>query len=81
MHPGPLPAGAEALGTVTRGAGDTGALLRRGARAGAGRPLLGDAPMQRKNVSLDARSIDVLRMLGGGDLSAGIRRAAARVAE
>ncbi len=109
---GPIPAGAQALGTVTRGIGDTGALLctgvgiytqgnagvlrsieqrkvaaaieraepaHGGARAGSGRPTIAEAPMQRKNVTLDATSITALRALGAGDLSLGIRRAAAKL--
>lgn len=107
----PLPPGAQALGTVTRGEGDTGALIRTGAglyvqgnarvlrsldqrkieaaleqaqpghggfRPGSGRRAEdGTCGMVRKNVTLDEASIDRLRTLGGGDLSLGIRRAAA----
>lgn len=109
---GPLPPGAQALGTITRGIGDTGALLRTGvgiyvqgnarvvrsldqrrveaaieqaepsrggARPGSGRPTIADAPMQRKNVTLDDASVTALRALGAGDLSLGIRRAAAKL--
>lgn len=109
----PLPAGAQAIGTVTRGIGDTGALIllgsgrysqgnagalraldqskvvaaidsaapgRGGARAGAGRVTADGAQgVIRKNVTLDQVSIDKLRTLGGGDLSLGIRRAAANL--
>lgn len=111
----PLPAGSEALGTVTRGAGDTGALIRTGyghymqgnagvlrrldprkiaaclaeppvgythggARPGGGkRPADGAQGVVRKNVTLDQASIDALRALGDGDLSLGIRLAAAKL--
>lgn len=50
---------------------------RGGARPGAGRkPADGATGLRRVNVSLDQASIDALRGLGGGDLSAGIRAAA-----
>lgn len=111
----PLPLGAEALGTVTRGSGDTGALVRTGpgyymqgnagilrhldqrkvaaclaepptgyghggARLGGGkRAADGAQGVIRKNVTLDGASIDALRTLGDGDLSLGIRRAAAKL--
>lgn len=39
----------------------------------------GASCVERKNVTLDANSIEVLRSLGEGDLSLGIRRAAARL--
>lgn len=52
---------------------------RGGARQGAGRKPLGAEPMQRHQVLLDAASERVLRMLGNGNLSAGIR-ASARLA-
>lgn len=107
----PLPSGAQALGTITRDVGDTGALIllpsgqyrqgnagavrsldqrkvaaaveaaahaRGGARVGAGRATADGAHgVIRKNVTLDQSSIDKLRTLGDGDLSLGIRRAAA----
>jgi hypothetical protein len=112
--PAPLPTGAEALGTVTRGVGDTGALLRlpagyaqgnagvlraldqrkveaaiaaAGQRVGGARPGSGPKTadgvrgMVRKNVMLDERTIEIMRALGDGQLSLGIRRAAARLAE
>jgi hypothetical protein len=109
----PIPAGAQPLGTVTRGLGDTGALLRfangnyaqgnastlraldqrkivaaldaaehghGGARTGGGkRAADGVQGMIRKNVTLDKASIAALRALGDGDLSLGIRRAAAKL--
>lgn len=110
---GPLPAGAQALGTIRRDIGDTGALLRMpagnyaqgnagalrtldgrkvaaaieaaeprrgGARQGGGvKPADGAQGVLRKNVTLDQASIDALRKLGGGDLSLGIRLAAAKL--
>ena len=110
---GPVPSGAQALGTVTRDVGDTGALLRMpggnyaqgnagvvrtldsrkaaaaieaaeprrgGARQGGGvKPADGAQGVIRKNVTLDQASIDALRTLGGGDLSLGIRLAAAKL--
>lgn len=109
----PLPAGAQAIGTITRNVGDTGALLRLpsgiysqgnagvlrtldqrkvaaaieqsspghgGARVGGGkRAADGAQGVIRKNVTLDADSIYALRALGDGDLSLGIRRAAAKL--
>lgn len=52
---------------------------RGGARAGGGvKAADGAQNLIRKNVTLDQASIDALRVLGGGDLSLGIRRAAAR---
>jgi hypothetical protein len=110
-----LPASAEALGTITRGVGDTGALIRTGygqymqgnagvlrhldqrkiaaclaspptgyshggARPGGGiKPADGVQSVIRKNVTLDQASIDALRKLGDGDLSLGIRLAAAKL--
>lgn len=52
---------------------------RGGARAGAGRKAQATdgGPLQSRNVTLDAASIATLTALGGGELSAGIRRAAA----
>lgn len=50
-----------------------------GSRKGAGRKPLTDAPMERKNVTLDAETIDVMKGLGDGDLSKGIREAAKRL--
>lgn len=38
-------------------------------------------PLERKNVTLDAQTIEAMRALGGNDLSAGIRRAAALLRE
>ncbi|MBS0353711.1 MAG: hypothetical protein JSR83_07380 [Proteobacteria bacterium] len=48
-----------------------------GARQGAGRKPDTAEPMHRKNVTLDAKSIVILRRFGNGDLSQGIRDAAA----
>jgi hypothetical protein len=110
---GPVPHGLQALGTVTRNAGDTGALFeglpgnywqgnvrdlarvdadkvraaiarstprRGGAKPNGGRPTAdGVRGMVRRNVTLDDASVDALRKLGDGDLSLGIRRAAARL--
>jgi len=51
---------------------------RGGPGRGGGRKTAdGAGPVYRKNVTLDQRSIDTLRALGDGDLSLGIRRAAA----
>lgn len=49
-----------------------------GAGRGQGRPAAdGATNLSRKNVSLDGATIERLRALGDGDLSLGIRRAAA----
>jgi hypothetical protein len=112
----PLPAGARALGVITRGDGQAGALVRlasgvlvqinaaalrslpqdkalaawRAAIKGrSGGPGMGQGrkpkdagliagPMRRYSVTLDAASVETLRGLADGDLSAGIRRAARR---
>ncbi len=110
-----IPQGSRALGTVTRGIGDTGALIlieatgiyaqvnagalrtldqrkivaavaeaRSGTHGGAGRgqgrkTTDGTAGLERKNVSLDAETIATLTDFGDGELSLGIRRAAARI--
>jgi hypothetical protein len=50
---------------------------RGGARPNAGRPSVGDV---RINVRLDQATVDRLREIGDGNLSAGIRIAAQRVA-
>jgi len=47
-----------------------------GARQGAGKPALYGKPMIRKNVMLDPETIEILKALGGGNLSEGIRKAA-----
>ena len=53
---------------------------RGGARPGCGvKPADGAQGVIRKNVTLDQPSIDALRALGDGDLSLGIRRAAAKL--
>lgn len=110
----PLPAGARALGVITRNDGQAGALVRlasgvlvqvnagglrslpqdkataawraaikgqRGGRGmGQGRKSPDAAmiagPMRRYSVTLDAASVERLRQMADGDLSAGIRRAA-----
>jgi hypothetical protein len=54
--------------------------IRGGAGRGQGRKAKdATGPLERKNVSLDAESVRTLRELGAGDLSVGIRRAAAIV--
>lgn len=50
-----------------------------GKREGAGRKPLGDAPMRRVNVMLDAATIAKAEQIGGGNLSAGLREAVRRV--
>jgi hypothetical protein len=40
------------------------------------RPLLGKAPVERFNVSMPTETADLLRFVGDGNLSAGIRAAA-----
>jgi hypothetical protein len=51
-----------------------------GKRKGAGKPALFDKPMKRRNVMLDERTVELLRQLvGGGNLSAGIREAVNRI--
>ncbi len=45
-----------------------------GPRPGAGRPPIGDAPEVRVSVSLPAAMVSELERLGGGNVSAGIRR-------
>lgn len=53
---------------------------RGGAGRGQGRKAVdGAGPIERKTVTLDADTITTLRTLGDGDLSVGIRRAAALV--
>ncbi|WP_175787504.1 hypothetical protein [Burkholderia anthina] len=53
---------------------------RGGAGRGQGRKAVdGAGPVERKTVTLDADSITTLRALGDGDLSVGIRRAAALI--
>ena len=47
-----------------------------GARRGAGKPALYGKPMIRKNVMLDPETIEILKALGGGNLSKGIRKSA-----
>ena len=42
--------------------------------------MIGDAPAQRYNVSLPPEVAEALRKAGGGNLSAGIRLAAAMLA-
>jgi hypothetical protein len=51
---------------------------RGGARTGAGRPAADEQQgLRRRNVMLDDETADWLRALGDGELSLGIRRAAA----
>lgn len=53
---------------------------RGGARTGAGRPAAGAAGATRRvNVTLDDQTLDILRGVGGGNVSEGIRILAARV--
>lgn len=40
------------------------------------KPLLGKAPVERYNVSMPTETAALLRLFGGGNLSAGIRAAA-----
>ena len=47
-----------------------------GARKGAGKPALYGKAMIRKNVMLNPETIEILKALGGGNLSEGIRKAA-----
>ena len=47
-----------------------------GKRKGAGKPALYGKAMVRKNVMLDPETIEILKALGGGNLSEGIRKAA-----
>lgn len=49
---------------------------RGGIRKGAGRKPETGTPMERKNVTLDADTIAVMKAVGDGDLSKGIRFAA-----
>ena len=53
---------------------------RGGARKGAGRPVEGH-PKRQVTVNLDQTTEDALKRLGGGNLSLGIRLAAARCCE
>lgn len=66
------------IAAAVAAAGGPQAPARGGARAGAGRPAAdGARAMSRRNVMLDDDTVDWLRELGGGELSAGIRKAAA----
>ena len=47
-----------------------------GSRKGAGKPALYGKAMKRYNVMLDDETVKVLKELGGGNLSEGIRKAA-----
>ncbi len=49
---------------------------RGGARPGAGRPTECGEPMSRVQVSLDQATVTIMRAFGGGNVSAGIRKAA-----
>lgn len=44
-----------------------------------GRPTLGDVPMTRHQVYLDAATLEKAALLGGGNVSAGIRIAFQRL--
>lgn len=115
LYTNTLPGNSRALGTVTRGGGDTGALVliettglyaqvnagamrnlpqskvtaaldaaRAGTHGGPGRgggkrAADGATGLKRRNVSIDDASADALRAFGDGDLSLGIRRAAAHI--
>jgi hypothetical protein len=50
-----------------------------GERENAGRPTEADTPTSRINVTLDEKTAEILRGIGGGNLSAGIREAARRI--
>ena len=53
---------------------------RGGAGRGQGRKSAdGATGLRRRNISIDDASADILRALGDGDLSLGVRRAAARL--
>lgn len=47
-----------------------------GKREGAGKPALCGKPMKRVNVTLDEETIEYLKSLADGNLSAGIRESA-----
>jgi hypothetical protein len=65
---------------VASAVSETRANTHGGAGRGGGRKCLdGATDTKRRNVSIDDASADVLRGLGDGDLSLGIRRAAARI--
>jgi hypothetical protein len=46
-------------------------------KRGRGKPAFFAKPMKRHNVMLDSKTIEVLKELGNGNISAGIRAAAA----
>ena len=46
-----------------------------GKREGAGKPALYEKPMKRYNVILDDDTVKLLKKIGKGNLSAGIRKA------
>jgi len=52
------------------------AVKRGGARKGAGRKPITGTPLERHQVMLDAPTVQTLRELADGNLSAGIREAA-----
>ncbi len=54
---------------------------RGGARPGAGRPTECGEPMSRVQVSLDPSTVTFMRDFGGGNVSAGIRKAARIIRE
>lgn len=50
-----------------------------GKRKGAGKPAFFGSPMKRRQVMLDDKTVEVLRRLGNGNLSKGIRKAASLI--
>lgn len=50
-----------------------------GKREGAGRKPIKDEPMTRTNVMLDEATITKAKLIGGGNLSEGLREAVRRV--
>ena len=51
---------------------------RGGKRQGAGRPTEATGPTRRVNVTLDDATLEILRRVGSGNVSEGIRLLAAR---
>lgn len=50
-----------------------------GARHGAGRPKLDTGGTKDRRVSLDDQTVEIMRKIGSGNLSKGIRLAAAKI--
>lgn len=48
---------------------------RGGRRAGAGRKKAGTPPLRHTTISLDTETLEILRQLGDGSISAGVREA------